>query len=150
MAWRPDELAAIYRAGASELSRLIDPCFEYWLSDDKEVAPGCWLPMTQGVSFIKVDDEGNAFESARNELKILEVKVNERLPDALFAVEFKEGERVNDQTAEPPVTYRYKKNMSPEEWAKIVAEGKERAERDRAREQKQTALCWPRRIRFPC
>ncbi len=145
----PDERAAIYRPGAAELTRLIDPCFEYWLSDDKEVAPGCWLPMKQGVSFVEVDDDGNAFESARNELKILEVKVNERLPDALFAVEFKEGERVTDQTTEPPVFYRFKKNMAPEEWTKIVAEGWKRSERDRAREQQQTALVGRDAFDFP-
>ena len=86
------ELAAIQRSGASEMTRLIDPCTVFWLSDYKEVAPGCWLPMTQGVSFISVDDKGDAFESARNELEILDAKVNEPLPATLFAVEFKEGE----------------------------------------------------------
>ena len=143
------ELAAICRVGASEMTRLIDPCTEFWLSDYKEVAPGCWLPMTQGVSFISVDDKGDAFESARNELEILDAKVNERLPATLFAVEFKEGERINDQTAEPPVTYRYKETFTPEEWAKIVAEGKERASRDLARQKRQAALLGQAAFDFP-
>ncbi len=143
------ELAAIQRSGASELTRLIDPCFEYWLSDHKEVAPGCWLPIKQCVSFISVDDNGNAFESARNELEILDAKVNEALPATFFAVEFKEGERINDQTAEPPVTYRYKETFTPEEWAKIVAEGKERALRDLARKKRQAALLGQEIAPFP-
>jgi thiol-disulfide isomerase/thioredoxin len=143
------ELAAIHRAGARELTRLIDPCTEFWLSDYKEAAPGCWLPMRQGVSFISVDDKGEAFESARNELEILDAKVNEALPAAIFAVEFKEGERINDQTAEPPVTYRYKETFTSEEWAKIVSEGKERASRDLARKKRQAALLGQEILDFP-
>jgi thiol-disulfide isomerase/thioredoxin len=143
------ELAAIYRAGASELTRLIDPCFEFWLSDYKELAPGCWLPIQQGVSFINVDDKGNAFESARNELRILDARVNEPLPATLFAVEFKEGERINDQTAEPPVSYRHKETFTADEWAKIVEEGKERASRDLARTKRQAALLGQEIVDFP-
>jgi thiol-disulfide isomerase/thioredoxin len=144
-----NELAAIFRAGASELTRLIDPCFEYWLSDEKEVAPGCWLPMTQGMRLFQVDDDGNAFESQRHDLKIVEVKVNERLRDSLFAIEFKEGEQINDQTSEPPVSYRYKKNMSLADWATIVAEGKERAALRNARKKKPASLLGRDAFEFP-
>ena len=104
-----EEAAHIYQAGAAELSRLIDPCFESWLDNEKEVAPGCWLPMTQGVKFIDVDDHGDAFESQRSTLKVLDVHLNERLPDSLFSIEFREGERIEDQTMNPPEKYRYKK-----------------------------------------
>ncbi len=134
-----DELEAIYRAGASQLSRLIDPCFEYWQGDEKELAPGCWLPMTQGVSFTAVNDDGNPFESQRHYLKIVEARVNEQLPDALFATEVKEGERINDQTTEPPVTYPYKNNRTPQEWAEVLEAGKELAARNRVRPKRQAA-----------
>ena len=100
------ELAAIFRTGAKELTRLIDPCFESWLDNEKEVAPGCWLPMTQRLQFINADDQGNAFESQRMVLRIIEAHVNELLPDSLFSIEFKEGEAVDDQTSDPPAPDR--------------------------------------------
>ena len=97
------------RIGAARMTRLVDPCFEHSLSLNKEVAPGCRLPLVQSTRFFEVDGNGEAFESQSGELRILEVKVNEPLPDALFAVTFKPGERIDDRTVNPPRKYRYKK-----------------------------------------
>jgi len=114
-----EERERMRRLGAARMTELIDPVFEYRLSLHKEVAPGCRLPLVQSIRFFEVDPEGKAFESHSNELRVLRVKVNEPLPDALFTVSLKEGEWVNDQTEDPPLRYRHKANMTPEEWSAI-------------------------------
>jgi thiol-disulfide isomerase/thioredoxin len=144
-----EELGRIYRAGAARLTQLIDPISEFWLADEKEAAPDCWLPMKQWLSHFEVDEAGQPFEDQRDELRILEVKVNEPLPDALFTVAFQEGERINDQTTDPPLSYRYKANMKPGEWAVIVAESRKRFEHDRQRKEKQAALIARAAPEFP-
>jgi thiol-disulfide isomerase/thioredoxin len=143
------ERDVIRREGAARLTQLIDPCDESWLEHEKEVAPGWWMPMTQGASLFGVDEKGQPFEALRHQLKIIDVKLNEPVPDALFAVEFKEGERINDQTADPPLSYRYKAKMPPEEWSTIVTRAKERAVHDRTQEKKQAALIDRAAAEFP-
>jgi hypothetical protein len=98
----PQERARMSCLGAARMTRLIDPCFEFRLSLNKEIAPGCRLPLVQAVRFFEVDENGDAFESQSNELRILEIKLDEPLPDALFAVTIKPGERVIDQIKNPP------------------------------------------------
>jgi hypothetical protein len=110
-----EEQARLKRLGAARLTQLIDPVFEFHLSLNKEVAPGCRLPLVQSIRFIEVDQDGQAFESQSNELRILECKVNEPLPDVLFAVTLKEGEWITDQTHDPPLRYRYKPSFAPDE-----------------------------------
>src|SRR3954452_8127355 len=103
------------RLGAARMTRLIDPVHEFRLSLNKEIAPGCRLPLVQSIRFFEVGDDGLPFESQHNELKIIEVKVNAPLPDGLFAVEIPEGERIVDQTTQLPLTYRHKAERSPQE-----------------------------------
>ena len=78
-----------------------------------------------------------------------QLTVNPSLPDALFTVSFREGAWVNDQTHDPPLRYRHKAVIPPEEWAKIIAEGKGRENRDRSYEQKQAALIGRPAAPFP-
>jgi thiol-disulfide isomerase/thioredoxin len=144
-----DERAKMARRGAARMTRLIDPVFEFRLSLNKEVAPGCRLPLVQSVRFFEVGDDGQAFEQQRNELKIVEIKVNEPLPDDLFAVEIPEGERIVDQTFQPTMTYRHKKKRSPEDWPALIAEAKTRAKRDPARDKRQAALVGRAAVDFP-
>ena len=105
------------------MHRLIDPCFEFTLGDEKEVAPTCWLPMTQTAVIFAAGADGKPFRDLTHTVKITEATVNQPLPDALFTVAFKEGAWVNDQTHDPPLRYRHKAVMPPEEWAKIIADG---------------------------
>ena len=131
-----EEHASMRRLGAVRLTQLIDPCSEDRLALNKEVTPGCRLPLTQWIRFFKVGDDGQAFESQSNEIRILEVKVNEPLPDALFTVAFKEGERIIDQTTDPPLSYRYKAKMTADEWSTILEEASNKAKRDRETQKK--------------
>ena len=84
--------------------------------------------------------DGKPFGELTRTIKITEATVNEPLPDALFTVAFKEGAWVNDQTHDPPLRYRHKAVMPADEWARIIADGKSRAKRSQAYEQKQAAL----------
>jgi thiol-disulfide isomerase/thioredoxin len=135
-----EERARMAHLGAARMTRLIDPVFEFRLSLNKEVAPGCRLPLVQAVRFFEVGDDGQAFESQSNELKIIDIKVNEPLPDDLFVVEIPEGERLGDETFRPTLTYRRKSERSPADWRAIIAEAKKKARRDPAREKEQAAL----------
>ena len=135
-----EERAKIGRLGAPHLTQLIDPAIEFRLALNKEVAPGCRFPLSQWVRFFQVGEDGLPFETQNQETRILTVKVNEPLPEALFAVEFNEGERIQDQTTNPLVTYRYKPKLTQEEWSTIIAEAKKKAKRDPAREARNAAL----------
>ncbi len=136
-------------ANAKAMHLLIDPCFEFSLDDEKEVAPECWLPMSQTAVIFSAGDDGKPFPDLTRTIKITEAMVNKTLPDALFTVALKEGAWVNDQTHDPPLRYRHKAVMPPEEWAKIIAEGKVRRARDRAYEEKQAALLGQPAVPFP-
>lgn len=89
------------------------------------------MPLTQWIHFFEVGDDGKAFESQSNELRIIQVKVNEQIPDSLFTVTFKEGERIIDETSNPPLSYRYKSKMTKEEWSAIQEEAKNKRDREK-------------------
>jgi hypothetical protein len=97
----PEEAIALEREESANLPRLVDPCWEYRLSDYREVAPGCWLPMTQVRDLYCLDEDDRLVVEETYRLKITEVKVDAPLPDALFRVEIPEGSKVNDQTKAP-------------------------------------------------
>ncbi len=126
-----EERGRMKRLGAARMTELVDPVFEYRLSLHKEIAPGCRLPLVQSIRFFEVDPEGKAFEAQSNELRVLKVKVNEPLPDSLFTASLKEGEQVSDQTEDPPLRYRHKANMTPEEWSSIREAAKKAPNRQR-------------------
>lgn len=75
---------------------------EHWTLDYNEVAPGCWYPMTQGYELYDHKWWGTVgFLDSRRDLKVVEVQVNEPLPDELFEMKFKEGVRVIDERSLP-------------------------------------------------
>ncbi len=84
------------------------PRLEHWMSDYRQVRPDWWFPMTQGYQVYKKDSTGEAFVDARRNLKVLEIKVNEPLPAALFQLESKEGARVEDRRSGQLVAYEYR------------------------------------------
>lgn len=72
----------------------------HWLDDYREVAPGCWFPMTQGYASYDADESGQMYLSFRRDMKVVEVRVNEPLPDEMFRVELKEGVEIQDHRGE--------------------------------------------------
>jgi hypothetical protein len=83
------------------------PRVEYWVADYKEVRPGCWLPMTQGCDAYVTDNSGQTCVDVRTVLKVVDARVNEKLADELFRMQFKEGVKVVDSRRGRTVTYAY-------------------------------------------
>jgi len=145
----PEQDRAVDLELSAHMLKLTEPIFEHGLTDYKEVAPGCWLPMTQTAVNRFIDEQSRNVIAYKYTLTITEVHIDEPLPDALFEVEFHEGAEVFDDTHKPPLTYRYKADFKPDEWAEIVARGKARAARDEAYEQSQRALIGQPAPEFP-
>jgi len=81
---------------------------EHWMADYRQVAGDCWFPMTQGYELYDTDEQGKFYLRSLRGLKVLEVRINEKLPDELFKMELKEGIEVNDMRSGDLVTYLYK------------------------------------------
>jgi hypothetical protein len=111
---------------------------QHWTLDYKEVAPGCWYPMTQGYEVYNREQWGpfgwkwwdKVYLSSRRDLKVTEIHVNEKLPDELFEMEFKEGVEVLDRRFGGSVRYLYKANRTEQEWQEIRERARKRAEQD--------------------
>lgn len=84
------------------------PRIEYWMSDYKEVRPGCWLPMTQGCEVYRKDNSGRPCVETHSELKIVDARINKRLPDKLFRMDIKEGAMIADSRSGRTIMYTYK------------------------------------------
>jgi len=84
------------------------PRIEYWMADYKEIHPGCWLPMTQGCEVYSKDNTGVPCIETHSNLKIVDVRINEALPDELFRMEIKEGSMVADSRSGRTIHYTYK------------------------------------------
>jgi protocatechuate 3,4-dioxygenase beta subunit len=86
----------------------IDSYAEFWTLDYREVLPGCRMPMVQGYA-IKYRDPSTQEPCVRvrRDAKIVDVRVNEELPDVLFRMEWKEGLNVTDSRSGKSVTSKY-------------------------------------------
>ena len=82
--------------------------FEFWTLDYKQVAPGCLLPMTQGYSLPAYNsDTKQHYIGVVRDVRIVEARVNEELPDELFQMKFEEGLTVIDRRSGKSVIYNY-------------------------------------------
>ena len=122
---------------------------QHWTLDYKQVAPGWWYPMTQGYELYDEKWWGKVYLNSRRDLKVVEIRVNEQLPDELFHMEFKEGVRVVDRRFGGIVTYRYKANRTEQEWQEIRERARKRAERDDSEKKFKDALIGKPASPFP-
>ncbi len=113
---------------------------EYWTLDYREVAPGCWLPMMQGYELYDQDRRGESYLQVRHDVNVLEARINEKLPDELFQMEFKEGVKVVDARFGGVVTYPYKANRTDEEWREIIEKARKQPGRKAKEKQSKNAL----------
>jgi hypothetical protein len=82
--------------------------FEHWTLDYKQVAPGCWLPMTQGYNIPAYNlDTKRHYLGVMRDVRVVGVRVNDKLPDELFQMEFEEGLYVADSRSGKSVFYNY-------------------------------------------
>jgi hypothetical protein len=84
------------------------PRIEYWMSDYQEIQPGCWLPMTQGCKVYRKDNFGQPRIETHSDLKIVDARINDSLPDELFRMDIKEGAMVADSRSGRTKMYTYK------------------------------------------
>jgi hypothetical protein len=81
---------------------------EYWMSDYRQIAEGCWFPMIQGYEIAPVDNFLKPLDKTRRDFKTIEIKINEKLPDELFKIELTDGVEVADNRTGRAVIYKYK------------------------------------------
>ena len=82
--------------------------YEYWALDYKQVAPGCLLPMTQGYSMPSYNpDTKQHYIGVVRDVRVLDARVNDKLPDELFEMKFEEGLTVIDRRSGKSVIYNY-------------------------------------------
>jgi hypothetical protein len=79
----------------------------HWLTDYRQVAPGCWFPMGEACATYERDESGRTYMTARQDSRAVEVHVNEPLPDELFKLELREGVEVADMRFGGTRVYRY-------------------------------------------
>ena len=107
------------------------PQIEHSLSDYREVSPGRWFPMKQSYQFFmeEPDDHGKYQEKSKRELNIVTLRLDEPLPDELFAYEFREGIKVNDWRYDPVIIYNYSPDMTEDDRQALLVERKKQVGR---------------------
>ena len=143
------ERQAIDHKLSAHLLELTDPIFEFGLEDDREVAPGRWLPMTQTMTTWYLDEQGKNAVDSTHQIRVTAVHVDEPLPDDLFQVDLPAGISISDATANPPLRYPEQPGRTPAGWAEIIAQARQQAKPDRKRGQGQTALVGQPLPEFP-
>ena len=111
--------------------------WEHWTLDYRQLRPGWWFPMTQGYHVLERmamvgGDDMKPFVASQRNITVEKVTLDEDLPDAWFDIQFKEGIRVVDNRFGALVAYKYKSNMTDEEWEQIRVKAQQRADRDAA------------------
>lgn len=132
------EADLVYREYFTKLHVTDHPSIVSWMLDYKAVAPDCLLPMTQGYEILSGDFD-NPITDLHRDMQVTEVKVNEPLPDDWFRMTLEEGVQVVDRTQDPPLIYKYKKNMTAAEWDSIKKEALDRQAAAAARQASQDA-----------
>jgi hypothetical protein len=84
------------------------PNTEFWMSDYKQIQPGCRYPFTQGYAIYQNNDSNEPATASTSNLKVLDIRINEKLDDKLFKMELKEGVEVTDSRSGRAVRYTYK------------------------------------------
>ena len=81
------------------------PLVMHFMSDYREVAAGCWMPMSQGYDNWEVTEQGKTAVTSRREMKVIQATVNAPLADELFMLPFKKGVEIWDNTQDTPRKY---------------------------------------------
>ncbi|MBN1419680.1 MAG: TlpA family protein disulfide reductase [Planctomycetes bacterium] len=144
----PIERRKAARRCLDEMYEAARPRTEWYFDDYREVSPGFSIPTKLGYIFLEQDAEGMR-EKSRRDLRIAEAKVNVKLSDEMFAMEMREGVKVYDGRYDPPLSYRYKKDFSPEEWQKILDENERASNRLAEMKAEMDSRIGERAVEFP-
>ena len=133
----PEQSQKVWRAYNRRLRPLAVPQVTHWYADWREVAPGRRLPMEQGYEMyddVESAGTGSRLVTGTREMKVVEVAVDQPLPEAWFRYEIPEGMQVYDWGHQPPLIYKHKKHFEPDEWQAILAGAKAQADDAKRRE----------------
>jgi hypothetical protein len=118
--WRtsapPDKRELLDKAKTDCFRPYQRPQLEHWLMEYRQVAPGCWVPMKQGYTWLQYPTRDKPIKDNHEEVEVTEVRVNESLPDGFFSIEIPEGATVADYREKPQISYKYNKNRTADEW----------------------------------
>jgi hypothetical protein len=84
------------------------------------------MPMRMGfVDFENLPD--STIFSGTHDFEVIETEVDRPLPDDLFVLDFEEGVEVHDELhADVPLSYRYRKDRTPQEWQALIDQERRR------------------------
>ncbi|MBN1359260.1 MAG: hypothetical protein JW993_01655 [Sedimentisphaerales bacterium] len=86
----------------------VEDYIEYWTLDYQEIAPNCWLPLTQGYTIRSYDPSNKKrYLSVQRDARVVDVRVDKELPEALFEMEWKEGIYVVDRRSGQTVVSKH-------------------------------------------
>jgi RNA polymerase sigma factor (sigma-70 family) len=120
------------------LRSLSRPYFSFWFDDYRQIAPGCWMPMTIGTEFWNPNANPPKITN-RIEQKVVLAEKDMPLPASLFTMQIEEGHQVNDWGHDPPLFYKYKKNMTTAAWNRILSEAEQRKRGEEIRQSSEDA-----------
>jgi hypothetical protein len=81
---------------------------EHWTLDYRQIAPRCWIPMTQGYIVRMYDPQRKEYYvRLQREARIVDLRINESLREILFQMEWKEGVDVADRRSGETVWSKY-------------------------------------------
>lgn len=124
----PEQQQKAWREYNRRLRPLAIPQVTHWYADWREAAPGRWLPMEQGYEMYDSESTGARMVTGTREMKVVEVAVDQQLPEAWFQYDIPEGMQVYDWGHQPPLIYKHKKHFAPEEWQAILAGARAQAD----------------------
>jgi thiol-disulfide isomerase/thioredoxin len=127
----PFEERVAMRALYNDLLRAsMRPWLEKFASDYRELSPGRWFPMRHGGRFFMMEPapDGSFPVAETVDLRAVEVRIDEPLPEDLFEPDLREGVEVSDHRYEPEIHYQYKADMTEADRTSLLAERKEQLE----------------------
>lgn len=86
--------------------------------------------MRQGYHHFEDHPALRAFLSSSRDIIVTEIAMNEEFPEELFRMEFREGVQTYDHRFDGIGVYNYRKDMTEQDWERIRAEARKRAEDD--------------------
>jgi hypothetical protein len=119
----PAKKAAWYRILYAHVAKDYVPCWEFWFADYRDVGNGHAFPFRESFYFHHFDAKTKKFSiSMKRTFVVKEIAIDRPLDDSLFQEPLIEGAEVSDWSHQPPLIYKYKANIKPEEWQKILDE----------------------------
>ncbi len=131
----PTERDSLRQTHEDAIFERAKPLVECDFADYRSIAGFCF-PMRHSLTHYRADN-GRSFVDWRCEQRVAEIKVNDALPDHLFAIEMQDNIDVNDfryahdSERLVPFLYKSKKDRTKAEWDELLADYETRLRRVR-------------------